>query len=196
MRPALCGRVTFTCTAPATRGRGGSVRGRRMRPALVVCLLGLAAGVFAEQPVPKAPKAKGEDAAKAWAAAPSAPVDRAPKPGAAPAVAHTATAKAATAQTSADERRLLGDLKTLEARDGEALVRIEGVEQTIRPGMQTKLGRVESISPQRLVLLRAAAEDPKKGETRVVIDLLGAGRRRVRIYASRDWTAEPPRPAE
>ncbi len=164
-----------------------------VRWAFVLIAVGAtAAGAAPEQLAPKAPKSKREGAARVWAAAPSAPVDRASKAGAAP----VAAAQKGTAQAAADDLHRLGDLKTLKVGDGEALVVIEGVQQTIRPGMRTKLGLVESVSPQRLVLLRTAAEDPKKGDTRVIVDLLGGGRNRVRIYASRDWTVERPRPAE
>jgi hypothetical protein len=89
-------------------------------------------------------------------------------------------------------RPLLGDIRAIDLRDGEALLRVEGVEQTIRPGMRLKTDVVRSVSPERLVLVRPEGVDEERGETLIIVDFLGAGRTRVRAYATRDWTAQPP----
>jgi hypothetical protein len=165
-----------------------------MKAATLVSLLGLlSATAAAEEPVRPRPSEKAAEAPAGrtpavLAGVPSATVNREP------------TLAAITIERSsakdADELRQLGDLKTLDLREGEAIVRVDGAEQTLRPGMRLKGDLVRSISPQRIVLVRPEGVDAKKGETLIVVDILGAGRNRVRVYAARDWTATPPRTAE
>jgi hypothetical protein len=147
----------------------------------------MCAGVLAEEPA--APRrAGGASSGRVWRAAPAKPIDNAPKAG----VAQRVRPKAGPA----DELRLLGDLKALDVRDGEALFRVDGQEQKLRPGMLLKTDVIQSITPQRMVLLRPETVDDKKGETLIIVDFVGPGRNRVRMYAARDWTARPLRPVE
>jgi hypothetical protein len=95
-----------------------------------------------------------------------------------------------------DDLRLLGDIKVLGMAEGEARLRVDGVEQSIRPGMLLKTDVVKSISPQRMVLVRPEAVDTRKGETLIIVDVLDGGRTRVRMYATRNWTARPRLPLE
>lgn len=91
---------------------------------------------------------------------------------------------------------VLGDVKLVRAEEGQARLRIDGAEETLRPGMFLKTDRVKSIAPERIVLVRPAEVDEAQGEVFVVIDILAGGRTRVRTYATRDRTAKPPRPVE
>jgi hypothetical protein len=139
-------------------------------------------GVWAAEAPP--PRLEGGDPADSvlWAPRPK-PMDR--------------TRKAAVAQRMArqerpsDELGLLGDLKALDVRDDQALFRVDGQEQTLRPGDSLKGDVVKSITPKRMVLLRSEAQNEKMGETLIIIDFLAPGRTRVRMYAARDWTARP-----
>jgi hypothetical protein len=118
---------------------------------------------------------------------PKAP-DRTPKRGLARVVRRNAAA--------VSDLRLLGNVKALEVKDGEALLRVDGVDQTIRPGMFLKTDMVQAITPKRMVLVRGEGTDDRKGETLIIVEFLGAGQSRVWMYATRDWTARPPRPVE
>jgi hypothetical protein len=158
-----------------------------MRFALVLAILAVAARSLAADP-PAPPGDRTGTAEKVWRGDPGQPHDRTPKRVAVPAPAAKAVAT--------DELRQLGDVRALELREGEALLRVDGVELTIRPGMRLKTDLVKSISPKRMVLLRPEGVDAKKGETLIVVDVLGAGRSRVRMYTARDWTARPPRSEE
>jgi len=147
----------------------------------------LSAGVLAGEAAP--PAREGESpSGKAWRAAPTKPVDKTPKVG----VARRARPMAAPS----DELRQLGDIKALDVRDGEALFRIDGHEQTLRPGMLLKTDLIKSITPKRIVLLRPETVNERMGETRIIIDFIAPGRSRVRMYAARNWTARPLRPTE
>jgi hypothetical protein len=147
----------------------------------------MSAGALAEEPA--APQREGEDSSgKAWRVAPAKPADTTPKAG----VAQRLPAEA----VPSDQLRRLGDLKALDVREGEALFRVDGKEQTLRPGMLLKTDRIRSITPQRMVLVRPETVNETMGETLIIIDFLGPGRNRVRMYAARNWTARPLRPVE
>jgi hypothetical protein len=159
----------------------------RTVPYVLAVLLLVCSGALAEEAAP--PAREGESpSGKAWRAAPAKPADKTPKMG----VARRPRPKAA----QSDELRLLGDIKALDLREGEALFRIDGQEQTLRPGMLLKTDLIESITPQRMVLVRPESVDEKKGETLIIVDFLGPGRSRVRMYAARNWTSKPLRPVE
>jgi hypothetical protein len=141
--------------------------------------------VLAEEAKPP----EGEDSSgKVWRVAPAKPIDKSPKVG----VARRPRPKA----VASDELRRLGDIKALDLREGEALFRIDGREETLRPGMLLKTDRIESITPTRMVLLRPEGVNEKMGETLIIIDFLGPGRSRVRMYAARNWTDKPLKRAE
>lgn len=176
-----------------------------MRTAALVCLITtVALAGAAEEPArdpntpPQAvrPPVTVSAAAQAGvppvlAAAPGAALDRAPQ--------RAALERESTQpkpSTAADGLLVLGDFKALDVREGEAIVRLDGSERTLRPGMQLKGDLVRSISPRRMVLVRPGSTDPKKGETLIVVDFEDAGRSRVRIYAAQNWTATPPMKAE
>jgi hypothetical protein len=152
-------------------------------PALLFCTAGVGA-LAAQDAVPADPSG----ARAVWRAAPSKPAEVRSRTLSAPRPTPRATAT--------DELRTLGNLKVLDLREGEAVLRVAGVERTVRPGMLLEHDVVQSITPERMVLVRPERVDQKKGETVIVVDFLGAGRSRVRTYAARDWTAQPPRPAE
>jgi hypothetical protein len=147
-----------------------------MKAAVVSALLFCTVGVgtlVAQDAVPPDPSG----ALKVWQAAPTKPPAIEPQT--------LSAARPTRNVTASDELRTLGDLKLLDAREDEAVLRVDGHEQTIRPG--TALGSG---------VVRPGQVDAKKGETLIVVDFLGAGRSRVRTYAARDWTAQPPKPAE
>jgi hypothetical protein len=97
---------------------------------------------------------------------------------------------------AADDVRVLGDVKVLGMATGEARLRVDGTEQTLKPGMLLKTDMVKSITPQRMVLLRPDGVDGRKGETLIFVDVLAGGRTRVRTYAARNWSARAPKPVE
>jgi len=145
-----------------------------------------------KQATPSRARPVGNGAEKRWAVVPQEPLDRTPKRVAAPAK----VARKKGDDLGVNELRLLGDIKVLELREEEALLRVDGVEQMIRSGGHLKAHLVKSVSPERLVLVRPEGVDAERGETLIVVDFLGAGRSRVRMYAARDWTARPPRLTE
>lgn len=159
-----------------------------MKPALVFSLL-VCGGALAEEQPSALPRGAAASGGAIWRAAAPKPVELKSKTVVAPLPSRKPAAPS-------DELRTLGDLKALDVREGEALLRVDGVERTIRPGMRLRDDVVQSITPQRMVLLRPKHVDEKKGEALVIVDFLGPGRSRVRTYASRDWTARPPRSAE
>jgi hypothetical protein len=164
----------------------------RSRASAILTVWGFAAlvctcsGVLAEEQVP--PRREGDTSpGKVRHVAPVKPVDKAPRIG---------VAQRPRLRGPADELGQLGDIKALDVRDGAALFRIDGHEQTLRPGMLLKTDVIKSITPQRMVLVRPESVNEKMGETRIIVDFIGPGRNRVRMYAARDWTARRLRPAE
>lgn len=162
---------------------------RRVPSALIgwtlVATLSLCAAVLADEPSkPQPTRPAGEQpSGKVWGAAPPKPTDITPK-----AVTALRPKFAAVAE---DGLGKLGSVKVLDVREGEALLRIDGQEKRLRPGDMLKTDRIESISPERIVLLRPAEVDERKGETLIIVDLLGPGRSRMRMYAERNWMARP-----
>ena len=121
-------------------------------------------------------------------AVPARSTDAAPKP--------TLVSRRAPIATTVDDVRVLGDIKVLGLANGEARLRVDGVEQILKPGMLLKTDTVKSITPQRMVLLRPDGVDAQKGETLIIVNLLAGGRTRVRSFAARDWAARSPKPVE
>jgi hypothetical protein len=152
--------------------------------ALLFCSFCVAGTLAAQDAVPTEPAG----ARTVWQAAPSTPAEIKSRTLSAP--------RPPRKTTATDELRALGDIKALDVREGQALLRVDGAERTIRPGMLLGSDRVLSIAPQRMVLVRPEQVDRKKGETLIVVDFLGAGRNRVRTFAARNWTTQRPRPAE
>lgn len=173
------------CPREARMAARGRATMRGACACLALALMG--ASALAEEAV--APNREGDGASgKVWRVAPTKPADKTPKAG----VARRLRPKA----VASDQLRQLGDIKALDLREGEALFRVDGQEQTLRPGMFLKTDRIESITPQRMVLLRPETVNEKMGETLIIVDFLGPGRSRVRMYAARNWTATPLRPVE
>ncbi len=147
------------------------------------------ASAFGQAAEPVTPPRQGEGAAgRVWSRPKVKAVDRTPK--------RVAVQRVPPSIGQVDGLRRLGDVKALDVRDGEALFRIDGREQRLKPGMLLKTDVVKSITPQRMVLVRPENVDEKRGETLIIIDFSGPGRSRVRMYATRDWTARPVRPVE
>ncbi len=175
------------------RGVGADRTSARGRAPVVRTGWGLAVAallsVSAWAEPPAAPRREGEASSdRVWGAAPAKPAGTAPKAG----VARRPRPKAGPS----DELRLLGDVKVLDVKDGEALFRIDGQEQTLRPGMLLKSDLIKAITRQRMVLLRPESVDEQKGETRIIVEFVAPGRNRVRMYAARNWTSRPLRPVE
>jgi hypothetical protein len=159
----------------------------KQAPPVLVALLLVCSGVLAAEPAARTDSRGAQGKTLVSAPRPKAP-DRTPKRGVARVVQRNAAA--------ISDLRLLGNIKVLEVKDGEALLRVDGVNQTIRPGMLLKTDMVQAITPKRMVLVRGEGTDDRKGETLIVVEFGGAGQSRVWMYATRDWTARPPRPVE
>ena len=79
-----------------------------------------------------------------------------------------------------------GTLKNLEAlslRDGEARVRLDGIDYTLRPGDTIAGDVVRRVEATRIVLARPEGD---KREAIVIVTFDGQGRARVRVFGTLD----------
>ena len=103
----------------------------------------------------------------------------------------TARATAVTGvRDSADAGSLKG-IRAVSTATDEAVIVLDAVTRTVRPGDLIGADLVRSIAPGRIVLHRPAAPLGGGGEADVVVDFDGSGRGRVRVYATRDATSRP-----
>jgi hypothetical protein len=97
---------------------------------------------------------------------------------------HAATQKAEPARLDHDsvEAGGLKGIRALSIREGEAQVVVGGATRTVRAGDRIGKDVVQRVDATRIVLLRPA--DGSAGEATVVVSFDGAGRSRIRVYAT------------
>ncbi len=150
-------------------------------------LLAAGAGVLAEEPAARTDSG-GAQGNTVLSVPRTKPPETTPK--------RASARRARRSAAAVRDLRVLGDVKALEVKEGEALLRVDGVEQTVRPGMLLKTDVIQAITPRRMVLVRPEGVDAHRGETLIIVEFTGAGQSRVSMYATRDWTARQPRPVE
>ena len=115
----------------------------------------------------------------------SAERPQAPRPDTAPRTVAVPAEPARGPRDSADAGLLKG-ARALALRSGEARLVVSGVERVVRPGDLIGTDTVKTITPERLVLVRADAAAPSA--SLVVVSFDAQGRARIRVYAASDTT--------
>ena len=159
------------------------------RSGLVVILACLGAAAVAQTPTPAPMRAPEEQVMKppASASAPSEALKREVPEQELP--AETEARGVAVAGPPPDHSRPsanAGSLKSLEAvslRDGEARVRLDGVERTLRAGDKIAGDVVRRIESHRMILARSEGDDR---EGIVIVTFDGKGRARVLVFTTVD----------
>jgi hypothetical protein len=80
----------------------------------------------------------------------------------------------------------------LSTAEGEARLRVAGVEAVVRPGSVLGQDVVKSVAPGRIVLTRAARPEAG-GEALVIINFDAQGKGRETVVWTKDPTARPPK---